>query len=245
MQIVYIRHAESHNNYMYFLHKSNEGRLLDPPLSELGEKQAVALGEFLAENKEEFNFDRILISPFLRTLQTAAAFTHLYPDTPKTVWAPLHEGGGCFEILDEETRETKGNPGMSRSRIKAKFPDYQISKEITEEGWYFLPEMEPNSHRFYRAYQVLEELVAQYGETDEKICLVSHGGFHNHLTNAVMGRTRQHNLWLEIENTAMTEFGFRYDRISEYHKGWWRIEYMNRQEWLRGKDLKREWPIYS
>ncbi|MEE4195704.1 MAG: histidine phosphatase family protein [Anaerolineae bacterium] len=245
MQLVYIRHAESHNNYMYYLNGSNEGRLVDPPLSELGEKQAVELANFLEEHKQEFNFDRIYISPFLRTLQTAAAFTHLYPDIPKTVWAPLHEGGGCFEIESEEPHVTVGNPGMSRSEIAAQFPEYAVSDEITEEGWYFLPEVEPHSHRFYRAYHVIEELVEKYGETDDRICLVSHGGFHNHLTNAIMSRTRQHNLWLEIDNTAMTEFGFKSDRISEYHKGWWRIEYMNRHEWLHGKDLKRDWSIYS
>lgn len=245
MRIYYIRHAESHNNHMYFVHQSSQDRLVDPPLSAVGEQQAAELTAFLAENKAEFAFDRIFVSPFLRTLQTAQSFAHLYPGIPKTVWMWIHEGGGCFEIESEEPFVTLGDPGMTRSEIKAQFPGFEVSEEITDEGWYFLPEMEAHSHRSYRAFHVVDHLIREYGDSQEKIALVSHGGFHNHFTNAILQRTRQPNLWLEIENTAISCFRFKPDPVSEYHRGRWTIDYMNRHEWLHGKDLKRDWPIYN
>lgn len=243
MQIVFIRHAESHNNFMYHTHRSNEGRLVDPPLSALGQKQVVELANFLSDHKVEFNFDRIFISPFLRTLQTAAAFEHLYPDIPKTVWMWIHEGGGCFEIESEEPRVTVGDPGMTRSEMLEKFPQFMPSEEITEEGWYFLPGVEPYSHRFYRANYVVEYLVEQYADTDETIALVCHGGFHNHLISAIMKMTKQPGLWMEIENTGISSFGL--GRTHEGDQPRWRIDYMNRHEWLHGKNLTRDWNVYS
>lgn len=243
MQLVFIRHAESINNYEYFKHRSNEGRLLDPPLSELGAKQALELRDFLAEHKEEFNFDRIYISPFLRTLQTADAFAHLYPDIPKQVWMWIHEGGGCFEIESEEPRITVGMPGLTRSQMMEQFPQFTPTEEITEQGWYFLPGVEPYSHRFYRANYVVEKLVERYGDTDEMIALVSHGGFHNHFTSAIMKMTKQPGLWMEIENTGISSFGL--GRTHEGDHPQWRIDYMNRHEWLHGKDLTRNWRVYS
>lgn len=243
MQIVFIRHAESVNNHEYFQHRSNQGRLIDPPLSALGQQQAQELAEFLAAHTDEFNFDRILISPFLRTLQTAQAIAPIYPDVPKTVWMWIHEGGGCFEIISEEPRVSEGKGGLTRSQMLAQFPDFTPSDEITEEGWYFLPGVEPYSHRYYRANYALEWLVKKYGETDETIALVSHGGFHNHFASAIMKMTRQPGLWMEIENTGISSFGL--GRTHEGETPQWRIDYMNRHEWLHGKDLTRDWQVYS
>ena len=243
MQIIFIRHAESENNYQYFLHGNEKKYRLDPPLSGLGERQACALTDFLATHRDEYSFDHILISPTLRTLQTAASFTHLYPDVPKTVWAPLHEGGGFFEILDEETRETKGVTGMGRSEIKGKYPEYEISNEITEEGWYFLPEVEPHSHLIYRAFYVIEYLVKNYGETEQTIALVSHGNFHNHFIHAILRTTPQPRIRLDSFNTAITDV--RYVTVdnnpSAEGEKWWFIGPLNRHEWLTENGLLRDW----
>jgi 2,3-bisphosphoglycerate-dependent phosphoglycerate mutase len=243
MKITFIRHAESHNNYLNFLYRNDIDYDLDPPLSELGRRQAAALAEFLESHRQEFNFDRIFISPFLRTLQTADAFSHLYPDFPKTVWMWIHEGGGCFEIESDEPRVTVGNPGMKRSEINAQFPQFSVSEEITEKGWYFLPEVEPYSHEYYRAFYVVDHLVHAYGETDEHIALVSHGNFFNHLVSAIFQGTLKRDRWFTINNTALAQF--RYTADASYLPGWWRIEFLNRHEWLHGKDLTRDWSVVN
>jgi broad specificity phosphatase PhoE len=127
--------------------------------------------------------------------------------------------------------------------MREQFPDFSVSDEITEQGWYFLPEVEPYSHRFYRANYVIETLAHQFGESHQKIALVSHGGFHNHLTSAIMKMTRQPDLWMEIENTGISSFGL--GRTHETEQPRWRIDYLNRHEWLWGKNLTRDWQVYS
>lgn len=242
MQINFIRHGESFNNHMYFLYQNGEKYRLDPALSALGEQQATAFAEFLAENRDEFNFDRILISPFQRTLQTADAFAHLYPDTPKEVWTELYEGGGCRETISRDPLVIRMCTGMGRSEMQKRFPWLIVPEGVTEEGWYHRPDVEPKSHVFYRANLVVEQLLNDYGETEEKIALVSHGAFHAHFINAVLKRTHQPNLWFSLENTGMSQV--RYDTAQYHGERWW-FDFTNRHEWLRGKGLTRDWRVYS
>lgn len=240
MQIIYIRHAESYNNYLYFVQRSAEKFVLDPPLSEVGQQQAAALAEFLKANQDDFNFDHIYISPFLRTLQTAQAFTPLYPDIPKTVSTLLYEEGGCREIYPGDPPVTILSPGLNRAQMEAQFPAYELPEEITADGWYLLPDVEPVSHTLYRANQLVEQLTAQYGETDAKIALVSHGAFHNYFLHALLKRTPCPDLWFRCENTGMTTVEHGFDPGGDRSPDWWRILSVNRHEWLP-EELKRDW----
>lgn len=242
MKIFFIRHAESENNKNWFFHRDNTGRLNDPYLSDLGQQQVGCLTSFLSEHLEEFDFTRMYISPFLRTLQTAAAFEHLY-DIPKTVWTPIHEGGACFEI-DEETNEHIGTPGMGRTEILAKFPNFSVSEEIDDEGWWKGPGSEPRYTRSYRANLVLTHLIEEFGNTNEHIALVSHGGFHNHFINAILGLSRPNGYWFEAQNTAITCCVYGPERGNGFNPNEWRIEYTNRSEWLP-KTAQRDWFGYS
>ena len=243
MRIKFIRHAESANNYAWYQHRDDTDRVCDPPITEMGQQQVAALRGFLAGNKEDYAFTRMFISPFLRTLQTAAAFDDLYPDIPKTVWTWVHEGGACFTV-QEDPHDTIGEPGMSRSEIEALYPQFGVSEEITEAGWNFHPKVESYSYRYYRANYVIETLIKEYGETDEMIAIVSHGGFHNHLINAIMKVTKQCNLWIELENTGISSFYYGRDYGGDNAEGWWRIDYLNRCEWL-SNDLRRDCRVYS
>lgn len=248
MKITYIRHAESVNNHSYYLHGNGEQYILDPPLSELGEQQAAALAKFLAANTEEFNFDRIYISPFLRTLQTAATFTHLYPDSPKIVCPWIYEGGGCREIIRQDPLEVKISSGMGRSEILSRFPDFTVEEAgenpITDQGWYTLGEVEPESHVFYRAVETIDYFTKQHAYPEEHIALVSHGNFYNYLVNAILEQRKQLRFYYAIENTGISQFSYQPDEDMPYHPGRWSIKYMNRFEWLRGTDWVRDWSKY-
>ncbi|CAN5768091.1 hypothetical protein BH23CHL2_BH23CHL2_25080 [soil metagenome] len=84
MRLLIIRHAQSANN------AGDQPRVADPPLTEIGERQAVRLAE--AERVLD-DVDRLYLSPMRRTLQTAApvaATTGL----PARVFTGLHEWGG-------------------------------------------------------------------------------------------------------------------------------------------------------
>jgi 2,3-bisphosphoglycerate-dependent phosphoglycerate mutase len=239
MNIFFIRHAESTNNTVLYFRKSLEERVADPPLSDLGHRQAQALGQFLAQNREDFAFDRIYISPFLRTLQTAAAFTHLYPDAPKIVWSGIHEYGGCIHI-DPHTEERLGRPGMTRSQIQTQYPDYQLSAEITEEGWYFLPGYEPHETARSRAQHVMQTMIEQFGKTDKKIAFVSHWDFHIYFANAILGLDGSNRTRVAISNTGMSHYHYAEDIWADDKAHWWTLVSINRSEWLT-KDLNRDW----
>jgi broad specificity phosphatase PhoE len=249
MKITYIRHAESVNNHSFYMHGNGEKYVLDPPLSELGEQQAAALADFLTANLEEFDFDRIYISPFLRTLQTAAAFSHLYPEIPKIVCPWIYEGGGCREIIRRDPLEVKISSGMGRSEILEKFPDFTVEEDIenpiTDEGWYTLGKVEPESHVFYRAVETIEYFTKQHPYPEEHIALISHGNFFNHLVSAILEGRKQFRFYLGVENTSISQFSYHPYEENPRHPGFWRIEYMNRFEWLRGTDLLRDWSKFQ
>ncbi|MEE4195703.1 MAG: histidine phosphatase family protein [Anaerolineae bacterium] len=241
MKITFVRHAESHNNYIYYLYRNGRDKyIIDPPLSELGEQQATALADFLAEHREEFNFDQILVSPLQRTLQTAASLTHVYPNTPKSVWLQLVEGGGCRELIQLNPKVVKTGAGLGRSEMMQRFPEVTLPAEVTEDGWYFSDDEEPYTDRIYRGYAVVEQLVEDYGSSEAHIALVSHGEFYDHFVFAILQRTRQEDLRFGIENTGISQFSYTANEAISYDPGFWRIEYMNRHEWLTG-DLRRDW----
>lgn len=239
MRIHFIRHAESANNKLLYFNKPLEGRVPDPPLSSLGQRQAQALGEFLKENRDDFPFDRIYISPFLRTLQTAAAFTDLYPDTPKIVWPGIHEYGGCIHI-NPVTKERSAHTGMTRAEIQAQFPEYRIDESVTDEGWYFLSGYEPYDTAMARAHHVRKTMIAQFGDTDENIAFVSHWDFHILFSNAILELDGSTHSRAAISNTGMSVFEYAQDIWANSPTYWWTLASINRCEWLVD-DLQRDW----
>ena len=239
MKIFIIRHAESDNNKNWFFNHDDTNRSNDPAISDLGKKQADCLRAFLQDHLEEFDFTRIYISPFLRTLQTAAFFHHLY-DVPKVVWKPIHENGGCVDN-NIETGEWTGASGMGRSEIVAKFPHFEVSDEIDESGWWNRPVPEPRGERGNRAQQVIMKLTQKFEKTNEHIALVSHGGFHPNIINALIGINSpndSYRYWFEAQNTGITCFVYGNERGDGFNPDEWRIDYVNRHEWLP-KELRR------
>ncbi len=239
MQIYFIRHAESTNNHLLYFNKPLDGHVADPALSELGERQAQALGNFLRKNRQEFDFDRIYISPCLRTLQTAAAFTPLYPDVPKIVWPDIHDYGGCTRI-DPLTKQRSAHPGMRRSEIQTQFPGYQLDDAITEDGWYFLPGYEPHETAMARAHRVKQSVIDQFGDTDEKIAFVSHWDFHIFFANAILGLDGTNHTRVAISNTGISVFDYSPDIWANSPAYWWTLVMVNRCEWLT-PDIVRDW----
>jgi len=76
----FIRHGESMANIGQW-----DGGFAEIPLTNLGERQS----EILA-GKWDFTPDLIVVSPYLRTQQTAAPTIARFPDVPVETW-PIHE----------------------------------------------------------------------------------------------------------------------------------------------------------
>ena len=142
MQLYIIRHAQSYNNAL----TDWTERVSDPPLTELGERQADALATHLARtpaeaeqpgsgaayaNRTGFRFTRLFTSAMRRALQTAAPIGQAIGMQPE-VWVDIHETGGVF--LDYH--EGRGLPGLKRAEMAEQFPTVRLSPEVTEDGWW-------------------------------------------------------------------------------------------------------------
>jgi 2,3-bisphosphoglycerate-dependent phosphoglycerate mutase len=158
---------------------------------------------------------------------------------PKTVWKPLHEEGGCV-ATDPATGNNVGAPGMNRMEIERAFPQFVVGDEIGGEGWWNRPEVEPRAERTGRADQVIRDLIAQYGHTRERIALVSHGGFFGRFVDVLINNIHPMNYWFETENAAISCFSYGPERGDGFDLEMWRIEYLNRCEWL-SPALRRQW----
>lgn len=90
------------------------GRDVDVPLSALGERQAVALGRWFAEGREDARPHVLLSSPYVRAIQTAERF---------------RAAGGCEAdeaiCIDERLREKEFGilDGLTVAGINKEFPE--------------------------------------------------------------------------------------------------------------------------
>ena len=162
MDLYLIRHAQSLNNA-----RPEELRVEDPPLSDLGREQASRLMQRVAE----LELTQILVSPFLRTLQTAEFLRQAIGLDPR-VWVLLHECGGC--VQGPSPSVMVGRPGLTRSAIQAEFPHCEIDAGIDERGWWQSQPYETREQATVRAGKLLDETLRRFAGTTERVAYVMH-----------------------------------------------------------------------
>jgi broad specificity phosphatase PhoE len=217
MELYIIRHGQSTNNVL----TNQNDRVCDPPLTELGQRQAEVVAQHLAtadhpelsvwkspENVDHpgggYGITKLFCSPMWRTLQTAQPIGKALGLDPE-VWIDLHEHGGIY--LDHgEAGGRVGYPGKTRQEILVDFPNYLLPEKITNAGWWNQDyEEEPACHG--RAIKVGNQL-RQWADSDERIGLVSHGGFIDALLKALFSQLPGHHLFYSHYNTAITRIDF-------------------------------------
>ncbi len=232
MKLFIIRHAESANNRL----ASQDGfdayittRVQDPPITELGERQAQKLAEHVAadahpESRQEQNptqpysgygFTHLYCSAMLRAMQTALPVSQALDLTPE-VWPELHEHGGIFLGNPRTGEGVRTFPGMTSSQIAEQFPGYLIPEEITEEGWFFNTTYEDMPSCFARATRVARKLRrrAKEGyesENEEAIAIIAHGTFIDSLLKAFFNLIPDPKMFFQHYNTAITRIDFMED----------------------------------
>lgn len=223
MELFIIRHGQSTNNVsMIYDAKDREA---DPPLTELGQKQAAKVAAYLAkgenfdhwvdrktEDREAiygFDLTRLYCSPMLRTLQTSLPIskaTGLYPE----VWTDLHEHGGLHLDHGDE-RGMEGFPGLGRSAMLQQFPGYIVPETISDAGWYdYSKGVEDIAGAMSRAIRVAAALRMQ-AHSPERIGLVVHGTFAAVLIKALLNILPNHDVYFLMYNTGITRIDFRQD----------------------------------
>lgn len=212
MILYLIRHGQSANNLLAEQLLGRPGpsrfetymkqRVAEPPLTEMGEKQADRLGAYV----RGMAITRLYCSPMLRTMQTIKPVADSL-DCQPSVWIDLHEHGGIF-LRSGADAQAVGFPGLNRAEMSSMFPGYGLDG-IGENGWWHGAE-EDRASCHARAVRVAEELhrMAKASEEDEGIAAVSHGTFMDSLLKALIGRLPGNEFYFNHNNTGITRVDF-------------------------------------
>jgi probable phosphoglycerate mutase len=143
-----------------------DGRDVDVPLSPLGERQARALGRWFAEKPEAERPTAVLVSPYVRAMQTAAL-----------VAASGGLSGGTraiANVVDERLREKEFGSlnRLTRAGIVAKFPDQADLYTKIGKFYYRPPGGESWCDVILRVRSVLDRIKLEY--RGERVLIVAH-----------------------------------------------------------------------
>ena len=153
MRVLFIRHGQSANNVLaesqghdYAAYMA--GRLPEPPLSEIGHRQAELLAQQLATVTanppapsqrlgwvtREYPIERIYVSPMLRAMQTALPISRALSVAPE-IWVDIHEHGGVF-TGNPDLGDVIGYSGLTRTEMAERFATYRVVDGVNENGWW-------------------------------------------------------------------------------------------------------------
>lgn len=241
MQLYLIRHAQSENNAQWARTRSENGRSSDPLLTDIGLQQADALGQYLTQgdkntttdpndiyNRKGFPFTHLYCSLMQRAIQTATAIAEA-KQMPLVAWEMIHEWGGIYEH-DSENGRHRGLEGPNRAFFAEKYPHLLLPEELGDVGWWKRP-FETQEACYGRAQQFLQALAARHGDTDDKVAIVTHGGFFYSFMSALLDSWEatasfhgEKQVWMAINNTSINRIDFHDTHI--------RVAYMNRIDFL-------------
>lgn len=256
MQLYIIRHAQSENNALWDRTGSGNGRSHDPALTETGLQQAHRLAAYLhnsgtgfaqdgqdLQNRAGFGLTHLYTSLMVRAVQTSTIIAQAL-GLPLVAWLDLHEGGGIYQD-DEDTGAPVGLPGNPRSYFEKHFPRLVLPEWLDESGWWNRP-FETRLERRVRAHRVVNILLQRHGDHNDRVAIVSHGGFFNHLMAVLLksletGRspspqsveslnsdnvilTDEREVWFSMNNTAITRLDFVQEEV--------KLVYLNRLDFL-------------
>ena len=191
-----MRHAQSQNNLMFNDTGRDNGRLADPELTELGQEQAQLLAQHVAQpllsyeghildyqNRYGFGLTHLYCSLMIRAVETGRAVARAC-DLPLVAWPEIHERGGIY-LLNQSTGEREGLAGNTRTYLTIRFPELVLPDEIDDNGWWNRP-AETMDEAKVRAQRVLDQLLERHGDSEDKVGIISHGGFYQAFTALVL-----------------------------------------------------------
>jgi 2,3-bisphosphoglycerate-dependent phosphoglycerate mutase len=121
-------------------------------------------------------------------------------------------------VLDElPDLDPVGYPGPNRQFFQANFPQLVLPDELGDHGWWNRP-WENQVQRRERASRVVKELLARHASHNDRVVLISHGGFYVHLLAALFGFPDEGGWWFLMNNTAISRIDFLSQEIQlVYH----------------------------
>jgi len=224
MELYIIRHGQSTNNAL--ADDSQATRIYDPPLTDLGKRQAEALASYFGVGISRdpwvnpntgysqqietpgFGITHLFCSAMYRAMQTTQPLGGAISLKPE-IWIDIHEHGGVYL---EEAGKITGYPGRNRNQIASEFPDYVVPDAVTDAGWWDAKTgLESISSCYGRAIKIAAELrrrAQDQHEKGERIAIVTHGTFIDALIKALFNQLPNRSLYYLHYNTAITRIDF-------------------------------------
>ena len=228
MRLYLVRHAQSINNVLMLVTNSRRDRNPDPLLSDLGREQVRYLSQYLRDAVEPdedtwidpqdhkgFEFTHIYCSLMLRAVETGSAISKAL-NVPLIGWRDLHETGG---IVSGDGAETPyiGLPGSTQSFFRENYPELVLCDRFGDEGWWNRPHEEVSEHQ-PRAKRVVDTLLEKHGGTSDRVLVVTHGAFYNHLMQELLG-LEDERVMFGWSNTAITRWDFHQEDGKDTYRG--------------------------
>ncbi len=196
-RIYFVRHGETEGN----LNKSFQ--FPDTPLTEAGHQGAQAV----AERFRHVLVDELIVSPFLRTQQTAE---HIYNvvQKPSVTFEAFHERMQPVSVRGKRFDSEKG------SRYLQEYTSLYTDAQVTQEGF----------ENYYAVQARVVACIAMLEQSDkENIVVVSHGAFIRSVTSfLLLGKQADilHMMAIDaalhtMNNAGVTEF--------TYENGIWKL----------------------
>ncbi len=214
MKLFLVRHGQSENNAIWTNTRSNLNRVSDPQLTDIGRKQVEAAAEFFYSqlrrgdtetSDPSFKYEgeevRIYCSLMDRAVQSGLIISKKL-SLPLNAHKDIHENGGLYSE-DPETAERTGVPGKNPDELKSTYPDLILPEGINPEGWWNRP-FEDRETRRLRAKRVLHEFMDRYGNSEEILIVITHGGFYNYLLRTAFELRGDTEIWFDLFNAAVT-----------------------------------------
>ncbi len=232
MQIYFIRHGESTNNLLFSQNRDyHRDRTTDPELTERGQQQAALLADRLSmsysgltprldyQNHAGFGLTHIYCSLMVRAIDTAMP-TAKALGLPLSTLPMIHEFGGIFEF--EGTEKRIGLAGLTRDQLLSRYPNLHIDHLIAEAGWW--DARDEDSAELYRRAQEAVDLIIANHDDDDRVAIVSHGGFYQAFMARMLQIELNHHypdprrhLNFFINNAAITRFEKKAGRVNLYY----------------------------
>lgn len=230
MQLYIIRHAQSENNAIWDQYGADGERKADPELTETGHQQAQRLAAHLAQprlhnsangydpqNRLGYGLTHLYCSLMIRAVNTGL-YVAKATGLPLIALDDIHEWGGIYDH-DRESDERIGLPGATRSVLASRFPDLVLPETVTEAGWWNRP-YETEQEALERAKRSLLGLLARHVDSDDRVGMVTHGGFALSLLQVIAQFNEREvdldaprRVWFRKNNTAVSRIDFADGRV--------------------------------
>lgn len=193
LTVIYARHGESYGNIPIETRPKASYEEVDPPLTEMGKRQARLLGERLSKGK----LDAIYASTFERAVDTACESAKRQGDMPVVLLPDLMETGTPADCK-----------GINEQALRNKYPlAIPPAAEPTLTGGKLTLGEEDGRLREKRARRVIEFLRRTYTD-GETVALFSHGGFFRYFISAALKIPISDGLKFSCFNTGVTKVKF-------------------------------------